>query len=317
MGLTLSKAASNTFNTCNPEVLITSFINSIEEALNVSCVHRYFYTALFQETQASNSIFQRQKAMIDILEQKCGFNVDCRDFKHMSVYCPNNRCKHSHFPINRKVQAEVDVAIATKSLLRAAKNEYDVLIVITGDRDFKDCFTSISSEFGKDVKILGFHGSTWFDYYDKFYGIEVVSCEKVWEKAIGKSLFNKDIHARSEFCLDNKKEEVKRNGHNDYKHRGASKNSRDPRSKSRTPAGTMLSNKAKPFKGKNGKGKHAPLPKSKNAAIVKLESGKYFDAIEVSSIEDVMKKYNVDEFTAELALYATNGDSRSFDKIIN
>ena len=72
------------------------------------------------------------------------------------------------------MQAEVDVAIATKSLSMAAKDEYDVLIVITGDRDFKDCFTSISSEFGKSVKILGFEGTTWFEYYDHFYGIEVV-----------------------------------------------------------------------------------------------------------------------------------------------
>jgi len=119
----------------------------------------------------------------------------------MSVFCPNKGCRHSHFPINRKVQAEVDVAIATKSLSMAAKDEYDILIVITGDRDFKDCFSSVSSDFGKYVNIVGFANSMWYEYYDQFYGIEVISAEKIWNKAIGKTLFNKSIHKESENSL--------------------------------------------------------------------------------------------------------------------
>ena len=182
---------------CDAETLISSFINSIEEMLNVTCIHRHFYTALFQRSQAYDSMYQKQSAIIQIMEDKCGFIADCRDFKNMSIYCPNNRCKHNNYPINRRVQAEVDVAIATKSLSMAAKDEYDVLIVITGDRDFKDCFKSVSSDFGKSVKIVGFEGSTWNEYYDRFRGIEVISAERVWGKAIGFSLFSKDLNSIS------------------------------------------------------------------------------------------------------------------------
>lgn len=122
----------------------------------------------------------------------------------MSVYCPNKGCKHSHFPINRKVQAEVDVAIATKALSMAAKNAYEVLVIVTGDRDFKDCFTEIVNEFNKYVTIIGFSNSTWSGYYDKFDGIEVISAEQVWEKAILKSLFVKPMSVESKYCMRGK-----------------------------------------------------------------------------------------------------------------
>lgn len=65
-----SPFTGNLFDTNNPEILISSFVNSIEEMMNVSFTNRHFYTALFDESESNSAIVQKQKAMIEILEEK-------------------------------------------------------------------------------------------------------------------------------------------------------------------------------------------------------------------------------------------------------
>ena len=131
------KFGVNLYDTSSPDILMVNFIETIEEWLNVNCIERYYITSLFDEG-SSKSILDSQNAFIDTLKRDCKFEIDCREFKNMSVYCTNKQCSNSHKPIKRKVQAEVDVAIATKVLSMAFQDEYDILIAVTGDRDFKD-----------------------------------------------------------------------------------------------------------------------------------------------------------------------------------
>lgn len=132
-----------------PDLMLQSFVEVIEEWLNVKCIHKYFITALFEEYNTHQQLLDDQKAMLDLIQNSGStadgtqgsnykFEIDTREFKNMAVYCTNKSCKNSKKPINRRVQAEVDVAIATRVLSMAFTDQYDILIAITGDRDFKD-----------------------------------------------------------------------------------------------------------------------------------------------------------------------------------
>jgi len=58
------------------------------------------------------------------------------------------------------------------------------------------------------------------------------------------------------------------------------------------------------------------LPKSKNKFQKKIENGKYFENISMHDKQNIIKDYKVDEFTAELALYVTEGDTEAFKNFI-
>lgn len=70
----------------------------------------------------------------------------------------------------------------------AFRDEFDMLIAITGDRDFKDCFYAVAIDASKPVKVCGFYGSLWQGYYEPDSGCEVYEAEYIWDRAIGKSL---------------------------------------------------------------------------------------------------------------------------------
>ena len=144
------------FESHSPEVLIQNFIETIEEWLQINWSERHYINALFEEGKKHQQLLESQHAMIKALVENWKFQIDWKEFKTMSVYCPNRRCHNSYQPINRLVQAEVDVAIATKVLSMAFQDKYDVLVAITGDRDFKDWFLSVISETNKFVQVIGF-----------------------------------------------------------------------------------------------------------------------------------------------------------------
>lgn len=74
--------------------------------------------------------------------------------------CPNKQCAYSHKKISKSVQAEVDVAIATKIVSSSYQNTYDHLILIAGDRDFKDPLLE-AIHMKKHVTIFGYENSVW------------------------------------------------------------------------------------------------------------------------------------------------------------
>lgn len=240
----------------------------------------------------------------------------------MPVYCPNKRCNNSQRPINRRVQAEVDVAIATKVLKMAFLDEYDMLIAITGDRDFKDCFLTIANESMKQVKICGFEDSIWQEYYDTRYGWEVYPAEYIWDRAIGKSL----VHGLSKFQVVEHIPEVNieqpRQSYN-MKRNKAKKVRNAAHSNARSengyynPKNSRTKNKRK---GKYASHKYARLDlnsvdDTKSACDINYSQSKYFDRIQDESKKTLINTLKVDDFTAELALFITDGNieaSKSF-----
>lgn len=66
----VDKFGINLFDTNAPELLIENFVKTIEEWLNVNCIHRYFITALLDENPAHKALLLNQYAMIEALETK-------------------------------------------------------------------------------------------------------------------------------------------------------------------------------------------------------------------------------------------------------
>lgn len=185
----LAKEFSIDLFTCDsPTDLVCSFIASVEDYTGWALDTRVYVSSLFERDMGSQKVRDDQLAMVDILSQDCKFKMDLREFKNMSVYCPNKRCSNSWSPIQRKVQAEVDVAIASTILAKAFKGEFDELIVVTGDRDFKDWFERVIEDAHKPVKIIGFKHSVWKGYTGLHPDLEVLAGEAIWKMAIGKCL---------------------------------------------------------------------------------------------------------------------------------
>ena len=219
------------FDSNSPELLIQNFIETIEEWLQISWIERHYINALFDESKKHKQLLDGQYAMIKALEEKCMFQIDWREFKKMSVYWTNRHWHNSYQPINRLVQAEVDVAIATKALSMAFQDKYDVLVVITGDRDFKDWFISVTTETNKFVQVIGFENTIWHEYYDTFNGIEVINAELLWDRAIGKLIMSQPItySHRSEYseeCKNNYPSKQNNWKFNKNKRRNLSENNR-------------------------------------------------------------------------------------------
>lgn len=65
-----TKFGIDLFSTATPDVLLQSFIETIEEELQVKCVHRYFITALFDQHSGDKKLRNTQNAMIETLEKE-------------------------------------------------------------------------------------------------------------------------------------------------------------------------------------------------------------------------------------------------------
>lgn len=312
----LNKFGINLFDTTSPDALAQNFVDTIEEWLNVQWIHRHFITALFDENSAQQTLRDYQNAMIDTLEKEWMFQIDCREFKNMQVYCTNRQCTNSVRPINRKVQAEVDVAIATKVLSMAFKDEYDILIAITGDRDFKDWFATVVADAGKPVKIWGFAESIYQEYYDTRYGWEVLQAETVWDRAIGKSLtLNVDHHQRNKSGNFRLSEDTKTQdlAFNASSKRNASQSS----ARSYNPYVQSFKPKARKNNKKNNRRNKMYYANVRTINVsnstqstqnTRLVKSLYFDLVNDDTKQDLISTFKVDPFTAELALYITDGN---------
>lgn len=194
-------------------------------------------------------------------------------------------------------------------------DEYDMLIAITGDRDFKDCFLTVANESMKQVKICGFEHSLWQEYYDTRYGWEVYPAEYIWDRAIGKSL----VQGLSNFQMVEHTPEVNieqpRQSYNMRRNKG--KRSRNAAySNTRSDNGYFYpknNRKKNKRKGKYASHKYAKLDLNsiddrKSAPDVNISQSKYFDGIQDEPKKTLMNTFKVDEYTAELALFITDGD---------
>lgn len=305
------------FDSNSPESLIQYFVETIEEWLQIKWIQRHYINALFDERGKHRQIFDSQCAMIKALEEKCMFEIDWREFKTMSVYCTNRRCHNSYQPINRLVQAEVDVAIATKALSMAFQDKYDVLVAITGDRDFKDWFLSVTTETNKYVQVIGFENTIWHEYYDTFNGIEVISAEVIWDRAIGKLVMSQPISYSQAY-------EYSEISNTEYCSRKFNRNS------SKKRRNLSENNRAKSF---NFKAKSRKFKKAYRYNETKLKSvnlfnsnseeisedtmkSTYFDQVPIDTKNKIMESYKIDSFTAELALFITDGNEEAIKNFL-
>ena len=74
--------------------------------------------------------------------------------KSLRCYCP--ACEEQ---FDRNVQQGVDVAITTLMLKLAMQNQYDRLVLSSGDGDFEDAIAYLKSELHKEIWLCGFSGS--------------------------------------------------------------------------------------------------------------------------------------------------------------
>ena len=86
-----------------------------------------------------------------------GFEVDIRQYKKIDCYCPNRSCPFNQKAIKRPVQAEVDIAIAIKLVELSLSPEIDDIVLVAGDRDFKDALKFIGQR--KKVHLVCFEHS--------------------------------------------------------------------------------------------------------------------------------------------------------------
>lgn len=131
---------------------VASLIRFVENRLNVSCVDMYYYDSTTSGADTSRDAFHRALRRLQI-------RVELRPLKSMAVHCPNRRCKHARLPIKRRVQAGVDVAIATKILTEACENRFDALVLLAGDGDFADAVRYVKENRRRRVHVVGFRES--------------------------------------------------------------------------------------------------------------------------------------------------------------
>jgi uncharacterized LabA/DUF88 family protein len=103
------------------------------------------------------------------------FRVQLYKLKQMNVCCPG--CNRE---VSRDVQKGVDVGIATLVLKLAAQEQYDRLILSTGDGDFEDAIDYVKSELHKEIWIAGFSDSISADLQS--YSDNVIFLNDYWKE---------------------------------------------------------------------------------------------------------------------------------------
>eukprot|EP00357_Protocruzia_adherens_P018647 CAMPEP_0114982122 /NCGR_PEP_ID=MMETSP0216-20121206/5920_1 /TAXON_ID=223996 /ORGANISM="Protocruzia adherens, Strain Boccale" /LENGTH=422 /DNA_ID=CAMNT_0002343861 /DNA_START=294 /DNA_END=1562 /DNA_ORIENTATION=- len=131
------------------EQAMKNFFNEIERKLNLVLDDVFYFDASRGGTQSS---FERHYTSV---LQACNVQLVLKNYKSMSMKCPN--CSHQ---FSRRVQAEVDVAIASKIVYDHCKERFDNLILIAGDGDFKEALDKVrNDDSNKRVYILAWRRS--------------------------------------------------------------------------------------------------------------------------------------------------------------
>jgi uncharacterized LabA/DUF88 family protein len=126
---------------------IESLLKFVQRLSGSTIEHAYYYDSAPEETPLHRALRRMQ------------IRVESRSLKTLAVRCPNGRCAYSRQPIERTVQAGVDVAIATKILTMACENEYDTLVLVAGDGDFADAVQYVKERCRKRIFVCGFSGT--------------------------------------------------------------------------------------------------------------------------------------------------------------
>jgi len=155
IGVNLYKRRSNNNLIWSPQA-VEMLLQKLQFICGVEFVSRKFITA---ETEETNS--KPHKKMLHHSLKQNQISVDIRDFKKKEELCPF--CKRTY---ERNVQAEVDVAIAVsicEEIFYKTKNPVDTIVLIAGDRDFKDALKSCIEKKQVDVILIGFYNTMSFE----------------------------------------------------------------------------------------------------------------------------------------------------------
>jgi uncharacterized LabA/DUF88 family protein len=89
-------------------------------------------------------------------------------------------CPSCHNSFDRPVQKGVDVGIATMAIKMAALDQYDTLLLSTGDGDFEDAIKYVKEERRKRFWLAGFDGSVSADLQS--YADDVFWLGLLWDR---------------------------------------------------------------------------------------------------------------------------------------
>mmetsp|Transcript_11473 Transcript_11473/g.19408 ORF Transcript_11473/g.19408 Transcript_11473/m.19408 type:complete len:206 (+) Transcript_11473:340-957(+) len=126
---------------------IASFFDQIALTLGHDFDRKYFFDAC----EGFTSWAIQSKEFEQLI--KNGFKLDVREFKVKS-----SKCQQCDARINQKVQAEVDVAIATKLIDSSLQEGTETITLLAGDRDFYDSI-QYALRRCKSVEIVAFRAS--------------------------------------------------------------------------------------------------------------------------------------------------------------
>ena len=135
-----------------PELLVQTLSNKLEEPLT-------YVKTIYSASIPSNFHYKdkqavsKQQNFFEVLRKKCGYTVELYEinFKGKRLL----KQDRGSDPWEPKEKC-VDIAVATNLLFH--KDEYDIAILITGDRDFLPAITKVR-ELGKKVIISSFSDS--------------------------------------------------------------------------------------------------------------------------------------------------------------
>lgn len=131
---------STVFTYAVNENIITALIHNIAFVCNSHIDYKYFFIA--REHYKNSEFIDWKKANVE---------VDVRNFKNKTVICP-----HCNKSMVRRVEAEVDVAIAIRMAREVFRKKHpiDTIILIGGNRDFNDAI-DLARHNGIRVTLLG------------------------------------------------------------------------------------------------------------------------------------------------------------------
>lgn len=179
------------------------------------------------------------------------------------------------------------------------------------------------------MKVCGFYDSVWQGYYDPSSGIEVIEAEALWNRSIGKALLFKPSEPskkKDEISDNNSEQNVfssfkkrpnsqKRNNGRNVSQGNKKANSSFRKQKQNNKKNKKSQNKAENRKSRLSKFELSNVSEDKEMSD--LTDAAYFDKISLKTKESLINDYHVDPFTAELALYITNGNSEACQEFLS
>ena len=146
-----------------------NLVGFIESKTGVaSFSQKHFVTSEF-DTDSKNS----RSSMYTALQMN-SFSVDIRDFKTKSVSCTICESKN-----NVPVQRGVDIAIVMKAMKALMEDQLDILVLITGDCDYRDLIEYLTETKYKKVYVFGYKDTISKELYEK--ASSVVYLDEAWK----------------------------------------------------------------------------------------------------------------------------------------